>query len=234
MITAEDKDYQESKLIKQGKRNRLFPFDELAEWIKATYNTPVLNICYEVISPFKRPRLNVIFEFTSEAEKFRDGAFNYDSEKQDAISVVFKKILKRNDSQSQSFSQRILRKVGIQKYQTKNMFVIFTSFEMDARDEVRSQIKESEIDDLIKSMHRREIWQFSHGSFFFYTDDQVERARSDGTYERLADALFRLFKKYDEFDYFQRDSFIVEIDSKEKFDNNYQGNWFYYSRDHGW
>lgn len=234
MFTTEDEDYQDSKLIKQGKKIRLFPFDELAEWIEANYGAPVLNICYEVISPFKRPRLNVVFEFISEAEKFRDGSLNYDSDKQDAILVAFKEILKRNDSRPLSFSQRILRKVGVEKYQTKNMFVIFTSFEMDARDEVRSHVKESEIDDLIKSMHRREIWQFSHGSFFFYTDDQVERAKSDGTSERLADALFRLLKKYDEFDYFQRDSFIVELDSKENFDNNYQGNWFYYSRDHGW
>lgn len=39
---------------------------------------------------------------------------------------------------------------------------------------------------------------------------------------------FAILKPHDEFDYLVQESFTVAFDSKQNFDNNYQGNWFYY------
>ena len=39
---------------------------------------------------------------------------------------------------------------------------------------------------------------------------------------------FELLKEYDEFEYFKQDSFLIYLDSKENFDNNYEGDWHYY------
>lgn len=35
-------------------------------------------------------------------------------------------------------------------------------------------------------------------------------------------------KAYNEFRYFKREEFNINLDSKENFDHNYEGNWFYY------
>lgn len=37
-----------------------------------------------------------------------------------------------------------------------------------------------------------------------------------------------LLNRYDEFGFFTKENFHVEIDSKENFDNNFNSNWYYY------
>ena len=42
--------------------------------------------------------------------------------------------------------------------------------------------------------------------------------------------IYKLVKKYDEFDVFDKDTSFILNDSKEIFDNNYNSNWEYYFR----
>ena len=65
-------------------------------------------------------------------------------------------------------------------------------------------------------------------TFFFYTDEQVKQIKSTDYAKHLAAKYFEHLKKYDQFDYFQLDTFEVKTDSKENFDNNYESSWFYY------
>ena len=57
MITASDREYKATKSIKQGKKCLVAPFDELAQWIAATWKVTVLNVIYDRANSLHAPRL---------------------------------------------------------------------------------------------------------------------------------------------------------------------------------
>lgn len=46
--------------------------------------------------------------------------------------------------------------------------------------------------------------------------------------QTLSRAYFELLKPYDEFDYFDEETFATYLGSKENFDTNYDSNWYFY------
>ena len=62
----------------------------------------------------------------------------------------------------------------------------------------------------------------------FYTRDQVKRYVAKGCKESYARRYFEILKPYDEFGYLTEQEFTVNFDSKQNFDDNYAGNWYYY------
>ncbi|MBN1532036.1 MAG: hypothetical protein JXA20_05185 [Spirochaetes bacterium] len=217
MIKHTDKEYIETKRIKQNRAAMNPRFTALASWIQKEYDAAPLNIHYDTIAD-NRPRLSIIFEYRDDELKFRDGYLgNFHSEKQKAVSDTFNALVNRD-----------------RDYNSKNLHVIFTSFEPRAKDEANSSVPENEIKKLEKGLEAYHVWtiyrQFSSTTFFLYTDAQVEEAHEKGLVAVFTDAYFNILKEYDEFDYFKRESFSIRLDSKENFDKNYRSNWFYYSR----
>jgi len=97
---------------------------------------------------------------------------------------------------------------------------------------VNEGIPETEIDYLIAELNDPHIWKvvrFAAGAtFFFYTDKQVDDAKTAGYVQQLADKYFNVLKQHDTFGYFDRQAFSVSVDSKENFETKYEGNWYYY------
>jgi hypothetical protein len=95
-----------------------------------------------------------------------------------------------------------------------------------SKDEIKKLQSELNIDDLwiIRSN------AFCEPTFFFYTDDQVNRYSNNEVKASLNNKCFELLKKHDEFDYFKKEEFSIQLDSKENFERFYKGNWFYYDR----
>jgi hypothetical protein len=56
----------------------------------------------------------------------------------------------------------------------------------------------------------------------------VAENSNNGMKKFLAEKYFEILKPYDEFNYFKKETFSVNLDSKENFDNNYESNWYYY------
>ena len=54
------------------------------------------------------------------------------------------------------------------------------------------------------------------------------RLQSSGDPDRWAEAYFPIAKRHDEFDYLNKPDITIHIDSKENFDSNSSGNWYYY------
>jgi hypothetical protein len=61
-----------------------------------------------------------------------------------------------------------------------------------------------------------------------YTDQQVATFKNNGMQQTLSRAYFELLKPYDEFDYFDEETFATYLGSKENFDTNYDSNWYFY------
>lgn len=236
MIVPSDKDYVETKLIKRGEAVLNPDFEPLAEWIESQYTVKVLNIYYDITTgtynkPF--PRINIIFERQEDALKFRDRLGNYDSEKQHTIAAKFEQLV-NNRSKIGALVDNVFGDIAGIKYDTKGILVIFTSFEPIAMDEANEAIPKAEIEELKTELHAPEIWEISRfGSrttAFFFTDQQAEKAKGDDLLENLTSRYYELLKNYDEFGYYDRGSFTLDIDSKENFDKNFESSWFYYYR----
>ncbi len=234
MIVPSDQDYKETKLIKEGKSSISSDFKPLADWIDKNYKVNVLNIFYDITTgaynkPF--PRLNIIFENKEDELQFKNGFWNFNPDRQKAVSIKFDELVNRK-TKEQAIPFWSFTKNKQYKYETQGLLVIFSSFKPIARDETNEGIQEIEIDNLINEINNPDIWKlvrFAAGAtFFFYTDKQADNAKATGYTQQLADKYFDLLKKHDKFNYFERKTFSISVDSKENFDNKYEGNWYYY------
>ena len=234
MIVPSDKDYKETKLIKQGKASLNPYFKPLAGWIEKNYNVKVLNIYYDITTGAYNnafPRLNIIFEHWEDQLKFRDSLGNFDSDRQKAIAKKFDELVNGNKQTIPFWSFIETTKP---KYDTYGLLVIFSSFKPIARDEANESIPQPEIDAFKTNLNNPEVWgisRFGAGvTTFFYTQEQADSAKSNNYLQLIADKYFEILKQYDEFNYFDRQTFSISVDSKENFDKNYQSSWFYYYR----
>jgi len=232
MIMPSDKDYKLTKKIKKGERQMNPEFAGLADWIKNKYEVEILNIIYDFIdNREKRPRLTVIFEFHKDELKFRDSHVgNFHSDKQRIIGQKFDELV-NNKTTGGSILRRLFDSQET-KYTTTDIWVVFTSFEPIAKDEANSNVPESEVKKLKRELDNEDIWEisraFSGTTFFLYSDKQVKDYENSDTRKLWTEKYFDILDKYNEFGYFKRDTYSINLDSKENFDTNYQSNWFYY------
>ena len=215
-----DPEYVATKLMKQGKAVLASPFAELADWIAAQWQVVVLNVVYDEdkVLHSRRPRLQVIVEHSQECQRFFDG-HNFDPVKQQAIAAQFSELLGRQH---------------VRHYRVDNLLVVFSAFAPVAREEADSRIADAELHALRARIGNPQLWTihrcFGRVRFMFYTDQQAETHARAGSRETYADLYFELLQRHDEFKYLHRAQFAVEFDSKETFDRDYQGSWFYYDR----
>lgn len=213
-----DKDYQQTKRLKKEGSSLPSPFSEIADWIATKYEVRVINIVYDTVIPDSRPRLSVVLELDADALKFRESAIgNFNRIDQKRIAEEFERI------------------VAVQpdaRFETDGLLVVFTSFERVARIEANEGVPEAAIKRLKSQLGDDELWEISRcfdgATFFFFTDEQLRRSEEAGVRESYTQEYARLVEPYDEFGYLKRSGVMVSFDSKENFDTNYQGNWYYY------
>lgn len=235
MIAPSDPDYQDTKLIKQGKKTLSSPLKEIVEWAGSTFGAKVLNAYCDVVyvNHINRPRLTIIVEYAADLPKFKDG-FNFDKVKQKRTTDEFRTIL---SSQKIKFEDQFSRESSSDPNKPIDpdaFFAVFTAFEPVAKWEANQSIPKEKIEDLQKNLKHDDLWTISRAGgstiFFFYTDEQVKAAKTHGSMERIQDAYFELLTRYDEFKYFDSRTFSVSSDSKEIFDSKYKSSWFNYYR----
>ncbi len=223
MITSHDSEYKATRLIKRGDAALEPVLAQLAAWIAARWLVTVLNVIYDVIYDqidvsHERLRLQVIVEHSRERREFFDGP-NFDTAKQQAIAARFAELVNRQCPG---------------RYDVDGLLVVFSAFAPLAREDADSQIADVEIRDLQERIANPHLWTihrcFARVIFMFYTDEQARAYAQAGCRQAYADLYFELLQRHDEFGYLRRARFTVEFDSKENFDKNYAGNWFYYDR----
>lgn len=202
MITSSDEDYKDTKLIKQGKKKLETSFKEFAKWINEKFEVNVLNIYYDRIQHENRPRLNVIFEFSKDEKKFRTEPYGmYDAEKQQILAGKFKLLLESKRLNKKELFLKLFNNKSVLKYDTKNIFVVFSSFELIAISEANNSIPQEKIQELKIKIGNKDLWEisrfFSSTTFFFYTDNQVKENSCNVMLEKLTEEYYKLLKVYD-------------------------------------
>jgi hypothetical protein len=218
MISVTDREYVETKRIKQGLKQLEAPFDVLSSWIESTWHVHVLNVVFDPSSPLHGPRIQVILESERDLCVFQPEV-NFDADKQAAIKAKY---------------LELLRGASASLDDEKGLFVVFSAFAPLARQEADARIRDEEVEALRQSIGDPDLWKiarcFSRVTFFFHTDEQARRGERDGRLAAYSRCYLELLKPHDEFGYIVADRFSVDFDSKENFDQNYAGSWFYYYR----
>jgi hypothetical protein len=231
MIATSDKDYKETKKIKQGISKIKDEFEPLAKWIDLKYEVKTLNILFDYIDKNKwQPRIQICLEYARDKGKFMDPkTYNFDQRKQKEISEKFEEL---NSNYELEISTNWIKRLLGLKYKSNNLFVYFSDFETIAKDEANENIPEKEIKKLKTEINNSELWEidrrFNGVTYFLYTDDQLKKYQDSEIHKNWSNQYYDLLKKYDEFGYFKKDFYSVFLDSKENFDTNYESNWFYY------
>jgi len=218
MITPSDLEYIRAKQIKRGEKTIPYPYSELADWIQSKYSVNVLNVSYCIVEPVNKPRLSIDLEADVDRQVFERTRYCLDSKKSSAVLKKFKEIA---DSEYLDLS-------------FENIFVIFSAFEPIARIEANENVPEKLASALIQQFHNENIWSvqklFSALIVFYYSETEKDQAIKTGMTKRFQEAYADIIEPYDEFGYLSSNPIVPEIDSKENFDSNYKGSWFYYWR----
>ena len=218
MITPSDKTYKKTKQIMLGQGKMNIDFKPLADFIDTKFNVRVINIIYEHIDSKGNPKLDIHFEFEYEKRSF--------AIKPNEVCSSF------NGKKKRIIAEKFGQLADIQKYQTKDVWVTFSAFEPIAKIEANESVSREELDKLQKRLDNKDIWTisrfFSGVTFFLHTNEQLKRYENSPLKKEWADKYFEILNVYDKFGYFKRDTFEIYLDSKENFDKNYNGSWWYY------
>lgn len=234
MISPSDKEYKLTKQIMLGNSTMNPDFLSLANFIDKTFGVRTINIVYDTIDKGTRPRIGIYFEFEKEKQSFNEnnGVVNFDSKKQKLIAYKFKQTITEQGLAKKKGLFSLLTKSEIEKYRTENIWVYYSAFESIAKIEANERIPQDKVIQLKSELNCKNLWEisrcFSSTTFFVYTEEQVKHYEISETRKIWADKYFDLLEPFNEFSYFKRDTFNIDLDSKENFDKNYESNWYYY------
>lgn len=231
MVTSSDKAYKKTKLIKQGKRQIEEKFKPLAKWISENYEVFVLDIQENLMKHNNNVRIAVHLETQHDAMKFRKGTdylSGFDSKKQNEVAEKYIEIGKLLKTPRKGFLGKFFKK----NPNMNDIFVSFSAFDRIAKIDANELIPEKRVKQLYEVFELPEIWTisrcFDSATLFVYKDDQKEQIKNSAEFKLIENNYFELLKEYDEFNYWKRKHFGIEIDSKQNFDENYKSNWYYY------
>ncbi|MDB6119996.1 MAG: hypothetical protein JWO08_3777 [Verrucomicrobiaceae bacterium] len=209
MVFSSDSEYLATKRIKRGEIRLLATRQALADWISTTYQVTVLNIIQDSIDPDNRPRLQIILEWSDDSQ-----SFSYDKDKQEAVK------------------RQCIAIAGDSAPSLQRLLVCFSAFESVAIAEAQGKVTEEETKALQTKINHPDIWLISRSFMrvFFYTQAQVNLHQKSELAGRLTTGYWNLLACHDEFGYIKKRGFELSFDSKENFDQVYEGSWFYYFR----
>ena len=218
MLSYTDKEYLETKKIKNKEKVLEPPFLELQVWFGKTFGVKPLNFIYEILSHNQKPRLSLIWDTEEDFKQYKlDG-----KGLQDKVLLIIEKFRTLAESYSD--------------YSAENMFIINSHFSYAALLEANHKIPDSEIEMLKAKLSDFPIWKImkrrATAIFFFHTEEQAEKYNQEAFKAQLSKEYCELIKKYEDFDYASKMRLPVFVDSKYKIEEVYKGNWGGYHRDH--
>jgi len=229
-----DPGFDEVRRIRRGEERLPAVFDAFVDRFTKTFGIAPLALTTDTVamgeSRQSTPRLGVVLERTAEALFFhQEGGFNFDRAKQAEVARIFGETAPRFGVAGRFGLPWGRRRVDW----AEDLFVYFTEFEQAATWAAHGEVVGAELDGFVAALGLGDqFWctqRFAGPPIVFvHTDAQAERLRADDVRERWADLYFPLVHAHDEFGYVTREEILIEVDSRESFERDYQSNWYYY------
>lgn len=223
MLFGDKRLYEQARAAKLGRLSLPQPLEDLRRWVSEKYEVNVLHVVYDQIDlgPHEgRPRLNIILETANDYAKMYKAPF---IPKPNITKAILKK-----------FSAVVSDSANASAYDTTKVHLIFDDFSDEAMGQAATRFQERDKQSVLAEFAQDGVWEISGFSksivVFYHTDEDIQNGLSDGRSDRIKQRCFELVKQYDEFDYFDLETFPITFDSKQNLDENYQGSMFYYFR----
>jgi hypothetical protein len=219
MVLLSSSVYKETKKILSGKLKKSPLLTDLCEWFEQEFGLKIINFDFDKLKHTKNTyRVKIIFHNSNYYNKMYLSPFIKNEEYNDLISAKFRELaLKYNFTKKSKLAK---------------LFVAYYDFSHEAKTEANYKT----FDKTNKSIKEKfpEVWhiveEFESSVVFYYTDNDILKYAENGISSKIKSEYYSVLKTYDEFDYFTSSDVILEFDSKENLDKNYNGNLFYYSR----
>lgn len=224
MISSLDKEYINTFKVLSGKKCLSKTQKELITWISSNYKIDLINIIFDSVKIRKKKEPRIILITKSDREKdiiinheYKNGVYNcWDTE---VLNNIKEYILKNYASLLIGEKDRT--------------FIIVSSFEQPYCAQILEKdsigIKKTIYDEI----YNENLWTveifFSRIIIFYYQTSQIPSNKNE-LEKIIKEKVLHYINKHDIFDILTEKNIIVEFDSKENFDTNYQGNWFFYTR----
>ena len=219
-----NKVYKETKKVLLGKQDVKSQYKNLIEYISKEFNIKVINIFVDTLKIRKQleNRIWIIVKTNEECEPFIN--HEYKNNVLDPFGTEYNKKL---------YNEIMLNHKEIIKYPEQKTFIVYKAFENDAIHEYYGKLPNN----FFKKLKRNfceEIWEirnlWSMNYVMVYTNNQIDKCKEK--YEStLQNLIFQEIKKYDFCNLINsKEDIEITFDSKENFDNKYEGSWFYYTR----
>lgn len=208
--------FEATAAVLRGEREIGDELQELARWISDTFDTDVVNIVVDALHD-TTPRVNVWLRSAAQARAFRndDESGNYDRAKQTAVSRRYVGTLP----------------AGSRSTSDPEPFVVFRAFEPEARDGA-IDLAPTELETLRDGLESPALWRimvaWGRVVFFVHTDAEATALREGQEFDRWTTAFLSAARSRDEFDLVPRLPPVFELDSKERFDREFQSSSYYY------
>jgi hypothetical protein len=188
--------------VKNGIENH--EFIDLITWVKEQFDIDVCNIAYDEILQGTTPRLNFILRTHADLIRFSEEVGTLDKSK---ASKFFEFHFKKSE-----------------RYKTQNAFVITDSFESWCLGRLSNYA--GVLKDRIVNEHE-EIWFIQqiglHFIVFTFKAEQIDSLQPLSSQFQVR--FFESLKRHDEFNFLTMDHIAIGFDSKENFDNKFEGSW---------
>lgn len=121
------------------------------------------------------------------------------------------------------------------KYKAEKIFTFFSSFEQEELERIYSHLP-NELNFLKQSINNKDIWNIKNVFYtrivvFFYSNYQLpDKTEKERISNILKEYIFSSLKKFDINNILDKSEIIIEFDTKENFDTNFESNWYFYTR----
>jgi hypothetical protein len=235
VITPSDRSYRSAKAVRQG-RARIDPaLDEFVARFREAYGVPPLWLGLDLFhgqpGQAPTPRLEVVLERTAEADRFGIGPYTLDPRKQREVARML----------AGSVGAGMLPglfglPIGAWNLPYADVtHVVFADFEGAAKSEAHARVTEDELETFEAALGLGEtLWCLRRfwgpPIVFVHTQSQAAALADSPARQHWAETYFAMVRRHDEFGYLKLEDIAIPVDSKENFEENYDGSWAYYIR----
>lgn len=219
MILIQEYNYQETLQILRNKIKLIPIYEELKDWLKERFEIIVYNFIFEKIkynNPENRYQLNILLALTNDFNKMLN--YKNKKDKQEEISQKFYELATKYDYGNIET--------------IKDVWICYNDFSAEIKADVNNQTYKHIGKHLEEKYNKYSLWRictlFTTVTVFFQNEIDVQINKEKGICEKIRQDYLETLKKHDEFNVYNLNEFVMEFDSKENLDKNYNGNLYYY------
>jgi hypothetical protein len=219
--------WEQTAAIVRGTSQIAPEFREAAASLSRDFGVPVFNITTGKVASAGRVllRLEVWVRTRDEEQQFRDANSNFDKAKQDVVKAALNDVVVATRRVPESLFDR-------RRMTPKDTFVVFLDFDSPALEALDREHTQADLDALMVRLDNPDLWAIrslsGSPSFLVYTKKQVERYRDSEEFTRWVDSYVALLAEHDEFQVADLGRQWARLESKERFESDYDGNWYYF------